>query len=98
MFYELVDLGVHHKRIPTWVMPNSIIAIYHEDPVAAREKIRPDVMVVELTKSEQQRYGNGAMANTACHTALPTKVGNRARKVWILEGGYCSDTKYAEKL
>ena len=76
------DLGVHRKRIPTWVLPNSMIAIYHKDPQAAREKVRPDEMVAELTKSEQQRYENGA--NMAlwiwCQHDLPPSIINQCRQ------------------
>ena len=44
----LQPLGVHHKRVPSWVLPDQIIALHHEDPQAARHKMRPDLMIVEL--------------------------------------------------
>ena len=55
-------------------------------------------MVVELTQTEQKEY----LRNTdKAKQTLPTYVGTKKRKVWILEGGYCSDTnckhKYKEK-
>ena len=52
----LSDLGVHHKRIPTWVLPDSMLPPLqlqdHEElsePSLIRDKTRPDVMIVELT-------------------------------------------------
>ena len=52
----LSDLGVHHKRIPTWVLPDSMLPPHHgpghdhmvqchEEPSLTRDKTRPDVMI-----------------------------------------------------
>ena len=48
----LADLGVHHKRIPTWVLPDSELnsICYDETRYSVRTKMRPDVIVVELTR------------------------------------------------
>ena len=89
----LKDLGVHHKRIPKWVLPDSIIAYHNQDPVNARDKLRPDIMVVELSRAEQ-----ASCASRPPNRQLDARLGNRARRVWILKGGYCSDTMYHEKL
>ncbi len=45
----LADLGVHHKRIPTWVLPDSELnsRCHDETPYSTRNKMRPDVMVVD---------------------------------------------------
>ena len=52
---NLRPIGVHHKRIPDWVLPDSIIATAHEDVQAARSKMRPDIMIVELdTRNGQE--------------------------------------------
>ena len=48
----------------------------------ARDKMRPDIMIVEMDAMEQ-------------HTEpLP----QHARKLWLVEVGYCANTKYEEKL
>ena len=61
--------------------------------------MRPDVMVAELSKPERRQY----LPHTADtgHTLpeLSTILPNgKERKVYIVEGGYCNDTRYLEKL
>ena len=56
-------------------------------------------MVVELSETERRQYLPHT-ANTG-HTLpdLPTTLPNgKARKFYIVEGGYCSDTRYLEKV
>ena len=91
---HLQALGVHHQRIPDWVLPYNMIALHNADPHTARDKIRPDTMVVELTQTEQQDYLRN---NDKVKQTLPTSVGTKKIKVWILEGDYCSDTNYEHK-
>ena len=50
--------------------------------------MRPDIMTVEMTPTE------AAQATPKDALAVPV---NAARKVWIVEGGYCSDTRYVER-
>ena len=45
---KLGPMGVHHKRIPEWVLPNSTLATRYEDVQEARSTLRPDIMIVEL--------------------------------------------------
>ena len=66
-----------------------------DDPGIVRDKLRPDVMLVELTREEQRTYRNNINTNEL--SPLPSTIENRKRKIWILEGGYCSDTNYAKK-
>ena len=49
-----------------------------------RNKMRPDIMTVEMTPAEyqQQRIHSGM------HQLSPIMPTGCARKVWILEGGY----------
>lgn len=57
-----------------------------------RAKLRPDIMHVELTDIEREAHRAGEekpLLNA-------TMQNNRARKVWIVEGGYCTDT-YSDK-
>ncbi|DBA67790.1 TPA: hypothetical protein ACH3X2_001224 [Trebouxia sp. C0005] len=52
----LGNLGVHHKHIPKWVLPNNMLALRAVDPDELRTKLRPDIMVVELQEHEQSIY------------------------------------------
>ena len=54
-------------------------------------------MIVELTSEEQRIY-----CSATCNAVLPSLPTNikhscKRRKVWILEVGYSSDTRYEEK-
>ena len=84
--------------IPTWVLPDSMLLPQHEDPSRAGDKMRPDVMFEELTREEQHIYSHATC--DAILPLLPTNIGHscKRRKVWILEVGHSSDTKYEEKL
>ena len=90
----LSDLGVHHRRIPTWVLLDSMLPPHqdhmHEEPSLTRNKTRPDVMSVQLTSEEQRIY-----CSATCNAVLPSLLTNikyscKRRKVWILEAGYSS--------
>ena len=88
----LENLGVHHKRIPKWVLSNSVLAIHTADTEELRAKLRPDIMMVELQEQEQSIY-QGAASSTK-HSVLPSSVidpqlgHGRQRKIWIVEDGY----------
>ena len=100
----LGNLGVHHKRIPKWVLPNSMLALRSADPDELRTKLRPDIMMVELQQHEQSRLIYQRAASSTTHRVLPSSVIDsrlgcgRQRKIWIVEGGYCADTRYIEKM
>ena len=63
------------------------------------EPERPDMMIVEMTTAEQQQYmrhdDNSGSRLTPLTSVMPN--GN-PRSIKIVEGGYCSDTRYDEKL
>ncbi len=98
----LGNLSVHHKRIPKWVLPNNMLALHTTDPEGLRTKLRPDIMMVELQELEHSIYQRAA--GSMPHNLLPSSVidprmgHGRQRKIWIVEGGYCADTRYAEKV
>ena len=55
-------------------------------------------MMVELAEAEQKLYLPHNANNTRLPT-LPAKLPNgKARQVTVVEGGYCSDVPYMEKL
>ena len=109
----LRPIGVHHKRIPDWVLPDSVMATAHEDVQAARGKMRPDIMIVELDTRNgpegELDYLQGPISTDRC--PLPPTIKEkrslgcfrfemveRPRKIWLLEGGYCADTKVQDKI
>ena len=57
------------------------------------------MMIVEMTDTEQRTY---LPLDTDTGSRLPnlqrTMPNNKARKVMIVEGGYCSDVSYLEKV
>ena len=50
-------------------------------------------MLVELTDIERQAY----LAEEEMPLLNANVQNNRPRKVWIVEGGYCTDTRYSDK-
>ena len=106
----LKELGVHSNRVPAFVLPGRYLQNRGLDPQVergflqrgeedSRSKMRPDMMIVELTTSEQQTY---IPSDDTTGVTLPTlpaiKQDGKARRKWIVEGGYCSDTRYEDKL
>ena len=95
--------GVHCNRIPDWVLPDDALPASWDDMGAAdiqprhsnsvRSKLRPDIMLVEVSQEEFASWVAGESAGRLCptHDARP-------RRVWIVEVGYCSDTRYEAKL
>ena len=59
-----------------------------------RRKLRPDIMLVELSPEEHAQWVSGDLESDGLS---PTHK-RRRRKIWILEEGYCSDTRYLGKL
>ncbi len=110
---ELInDLGVISKRIPTWLIPDDTLPQVGLS-VHQRHVLRPDIMLIEVNQEEQARYTtqghhellNGSIQDAARSTwneqdedqSLP-RTSNRMRKIWVIEGGYTSDTRHAEKV
>ena len=64
-----------------------------------RTKMRPDMMIVEMTTAEQQQYLRHDDNSGSRMTPLtPMMLNGNPRSIKIVEGGYCSDTRYEEKL
>ena len=106
----LKDMGMHSKRVPPFVLPDRCLQARGSDPMVergflqggaadTRSKMRPDMMIVEMTTAEQQQYlrhdDNSGSRMTPLTPMMPS--GN-PRSIKIVEGGYCSDTRYEEKL
>ncbi len=63
----LQDIGVHSKGVPAFVLPDRCLQARGLDPTVergflqggaadTRSKMRPDMMIVEMTTAEQQQY------------------------------------------
>ena len=106
----LKDIGVHSKRVPAFVLPDRCLQARGLDPAvergflqggaaATRSKMRPDMMVVEMTTTEQQQYlRHDDNSGSRLPPLIPVMPNGNSRSVKIVEGGYCSDTRYEEKL
>ena len=98
---ELIeDMGVSAKRIPPWLLPDSCLQRANINP-ADRSRLRPDTMLVEMTQSESMSYRRHGQR----HLELATTMNSQSRadgssdpqrrKLWLIEGGYTSDTRQA---
>ncbi len=69
----LKDVGVHSKRVPTFVLPDRCLQARGLDPTVergflqggaadTRSKMRPDMMIVEMTTAEQQQNNSSTCA------------------------------------
>ena len=106
----LKELGAHSKRVPSFVLPDQYIQSRGLDPQAGRgllqrrvadcrNKMRPDLMIVEMTTAEQRICLLHNDVSGEDLQALSSRMPNgSARRIWIVEGGYCSDTRYTDKL
>ena len=57
------------------------------------------MMVVEMTEREQWKYFPHKANTAQIMPNLPATLPNgQARKITVVEGGYCRDTSYLEKL
>ena len=92
----LKQLGVHNKRIPSFVLQDDTLPAQdtcdcteeQQTGTHERDKLRPDIMLVELADIEREAHGAGE----EMPLLNATVQNNRRRKVWIVEGGYCTDT------
>ena len=106
----LKDIGVHSKRVPAFVLPDRCLQARGLDPAvergflqggaaATRSKMRPDMMIVEMTTTEQQQYlRHDDNSGSRLPPLIPVMPNGNPRCVKNVEGGYCSDTRYEEKL
>ena len=106
----LKKIGVHSKRVPKFVLPDVHTQHSTQDIASCsnhstcrmdetRKKMSSDMMMVEMTDTEQLTY---LPHDTDTGSRLPnlqcTMPNGKARKVTIVEGGYCSDVSYLEKV
>ena len=91
-------MGMDGTRAPEWLLPDDVMVNNGLCP-ATRNKIRPDVLIMEMTA--QERFGLRVKGGSLDYK-LPSHIRKRReprrpRKVWIIEGGYCSDLNMDKK-
>ena len=67
-------MGVSAKRMPSWLLPDSCLDSADMDP-AARNRLRPDIMLVEMSQPECmscRRHSQG-------HLELSTTMNSQSR-------------------
>ena len=106
---------MHSKQVPKFVLPDCHIQhttqLYKTFNLAepfqsltcrvgnAQNKMRPDMMIVEMADTEQHTYLPRDTNTGSTLPNLPATMPNgRARRVAFVEGGYCSDVSYLEKV
>ena len=63
-----------------------------------RSKIRPSMMIVEMTTAEQQYFCHDDNTVSRLAPLTPVMPTGNPSSIKIVEGGYCSDTGYEAKL
>ena len=106
------DLGIASKRIPDWLVTDDTLR-QCDLPPDRRHVLRPDILLIEATHAEQTLYTTHGehpvlsesfwdptmQATPGNHAHQPTtRPQTRRRKVWLLEGGYTSDTRHLDKI
>ena len=94
----LKDISVHSKRVPAFVLPDRCLQARDLDPSVergflqggadTRSKMRPDMMIVEMTAAEQQRYLQHDDNSGSRLTPLtPVMPNGNPRSIKIVQGG-----------
>ena len=82
-YYTIADIGravlvedmeVSAKRVPSWLLHDSCLERADIDP-ADRNRLTPDIMLVEMTQSECMRYKRHSQR----HLELSTTVNSQSR-------------------
>ena len=106
----LKDMGMHSKREPAFLISDRCSQTRGLDRTVERgfvqkgaadswSKMRSDMMIVERTTADQQQSlrhdDNSGSRFTSLATVMPNGI---PRSIRIVEGGYCSDKRYEDKL
>ena len=90
----LLGRGLPYWTVTTFTLPGTPETMQKANfPPDNKHKLRPDCMVMEFPRDRppNKRTREGAFK-------APPLLNGKPRKVWIIELGYCSDTRYLEKL
>ncbi len=103
------DIGMHSTVVPAFVLPDRCLQARRLNPTVERgflqrgaadlwSKMRPDMMIVEMTMAERQQYLRHYDNSGSRLTPLtPVMPNGNPRSITIVEGG-CPDTRYEAKL
>ena len=86
------ELGAGSQRLPDWLVTAEIRQKCGFDP-QHKHKLRPDCMIVEVPKA-----GPPNKRSRSGRTGDSSQVAGRPRKIWVVELGYSSDTRYLDNL
>jgi hypothetical protein len=89
------ELGANSKRLPEWLITPNTMQKCDFSPENI-QKLRPDCMIVEITHEKIDRALKKGTRNG--DNKVPTQINGRPRKIWLIEMGYSSDTRYMEKV
>jgi hypothetical protein len=91
----LEELGAESKRLPEWLITPNTMQKCDFSP-ENKQKLRPYCMIVDITNNEidgalKKRTRNG-------DTNISNQINGRPRKIWLIESGYSSNTRYMDKV
>jgi hypothetical protein len=90
------ELGANSERLPEWLITPNKMQKCDFSP-ENKQKLSPDCMIVEITHEEIDR----ALKKTQTRNGdnkVSTQINGRPRKIWLMELGYSSDTRYMDKV
>ena len=88
----MTELGADSKRLPDWLITTETMH-KHDFLPEDKPKLRPDCMIVEVP-----HQGPGPKRNRDGSQRVSAQLGGKPIRVWIVELGYTSDTRYLDKL
>ncbi len=74
---ENMYMGVSAKRIPPWLLPDSCLERANLDP-ANRSRLRPDILLVEMTQSESMIYRRPSHRHTKLSTIMNSLMAHQS--------------------
>jgi hypothetical protein len=89
------EFGATSKRLPEWLITPNTMQTCKFSP-ENKQKLRPGCMIVEITHDEIDRALNKRTRNG--DTIVPAQINGRPRKIWLMELGYPTDTRYMDKV
>jgi hypothetical protein len=87
--------GAQSKSLPGWLITPYTMQKCDFSP-ENKQKLRPDCIIVVITNDEIDRTLKKRNRNG--NTNIPTRINGRPRKIWLIELGYSSDTRYMNKV
>jgi len=99
----MAALGAGGKRLPEWLVTSATMKACGCPP-HNKDKLRPDCMIIEIPKckvpidTRKRKFGKGSHGVGTQTLQVDLQVNGCARKIWIIELGYSSDTRCLDKV